>query len=158
MRHLATWSRRRIQVLWLAWFGLLAGLFVLDVWRQWQRHRSAAPESAAMANRGTKPLGALPEQHTDLVYSVVADDVALLKTVLIIIGPPGLLTVLWLYVRHRWRPRPPASKRMQLEADDPCLRPPRLTAANQMHSWALLEAWRCYGMWRLRSRRSSRRA
>ena len=92
MRHLATWSRRRIQVLWLAWFGLLVALFVLDVWRQWQRQKLEAP----------------PEQHTDLVYSVVADDVARLKTVLIIIGPPGLLTALWLYAGHRWHPGPPS--------------------------------------------------
>jgi hypothetical protein len=61
-----------------------------------------------MANGGTRPLGAPAEQHTDLVYSVVADDVALLKTVLIIIGPPGLLTALWLYARHRWHQGPPA--------------------------------------------------
>ena len=91
MRHLATWSRRRIQVLWLAWFSLLVGLVVLDVWRQWQRQKVKAPA----------------EQHTDLVYSVVANDVALLKTVLIIIGPPGMLTALWLYARHRWHPGPP---------------------------------------------------
>jgi hypothetical protein len=90
MRHLANWSRGRIQVLWLAWFGLLVGFVVLDVWRQWQRQKLEAP----------------PEQHTDLVYSVVADDVDLFKTVLIIIGPPGLLTAIWLYARHRWQPKP----------------------------------------------------
>ena len=93
MRHLAAWSPRRIQLLWLAWFGLLAGLFVLDVWRQWQREKLAAP----------------PEQHTDLVYSVVADDVAVLKTVMILFGPPGILTALWLYARHRRHPEPPTA-------------------------------------------------
>jgi hypothetical protein len=107
VRHLATWSRRRVQVLWLAWFGLLVGVLVLDVGRQWQRQKLAAPKSAGMASSESKPLEPLPEQHTDLVYSVVADDVALWKTVLILIGPPGLLTALWLYARHRWHPGSP---------------------------------------------------
>ena len=120
MRRLATWSRQRVQVLWVAWFGLLVGLVVLDVRRQWHRQGPAAvsavadsvgqsvirvaPDSAAMASQ---PLQALPGQHTDFVYSVVADDVALLKTVLILIGPPGILTAVWLYARHRWHPGPP---------------------------------------------------
>ena len=109
MRHLAAWSRRRIQVLWLAWFGLLVGFALLDVWRQWQKQKVAAPKLAATANGGTTLGEPSPEQHTDLVYSVVVDDVPLLKTVLILIGPPGILTALWLYARHRWPPdRPPA--------------------------------------------------
>jgi hypothetical protein len=123
MGRLATWSSRRVQAVWLAWFGLLVGLVVLDVWQLWQRQAPAAvsvvfdsvrdsvmrvaPESTAMATGQNKPLQALPEQHTDIVYSVVADDVALLKTVLILIGPPGILTALWLYTRHRWHPGPP---------------------------------------------------
>jgi len=108
MRHLAAWSRRRIQVLWLAWLGLLVGLFVLDLGRQWQSQKLAAPKSAALANGGT-PFVRAPEQHTDLVYSVVADDVAVLKTVMILFGPPGILTALWLYARHRRHPEPPTA-------------------------------------------------
>jgi hypothetical protein len=107
MRHLATWSGRRIQVLWLAWLGLLVGVVVPDVRRQWQSQKLAAPKSAAMASGENKSLEALPEQHTDFVYSVVPDDVALLKIVLILIGPPGILTAIWLYARYRRHQAPP---------------------------------------------------
>ena len=123
MGHLATWSRRRVQALWLAWFGLLVGLVVLDVRRQWQRQgpaavsvvadsirdsvmRMALEQPTPAAGQSKRPQ-ALPEQHTDFVYSVVGDDVALLKTVLVLFGPPGILTALWLYARHRWHPGPP---------------------------------------------------
>ena len=122
MGHLATWSSRRVQALWLAWFGLLVGLVVLDVWREWQSQAPApvlvaahsirdsvmrmAPESTTMTTGQSKRLQSLPEQHTDFVYSVVVDDVALLKAVLILFGPPGILTALWLYARHGWHRGP----------------------------------------------------
>jgi hypothetical protein len=95
MRGLATWSKRRIQALWLAWFGVVGCLVVVKLWRQWQR-QAPAPVSAV-----------LPEQHTDYVYSVVIDDVLLWKTVLLLLGPPALVTVLWLYLRHGFRRGPP---------------------------------------------------
>ena len=122
MGHLATWSSRRVQALWLAWFGLLVGFVVLDVWRQRQSQAPPAvsmvadsirdsvirmaPESATTTAGQSKRLQSLPEQHTDFVYSVVLDDVALLKAVLILFGPPGILTALWLYARHRWHRGP----------------------------------------------------
>jgi hypothetical protein len=95
MRRLATWSNRRVQALWLAWFGLVGCLVMVKLWRQWQR-QAPAPVSAV-----------LPEQHTDYVYSVVFDDVALLKTALLLLGPPAILTALWLYLRHGSHRGPP---------------------------------------------------
>jgi hypothetical protein len=119
MRPLATWSARLVLGMWLAWFGLLLGLVALSVVRQWQRQLRAAelaqPDSSgrpvadsapAVLSRG-KRLQAPPEQHTDYVYSVVSDEVDLLKTGLVLFGPPGLLTVLWLYVRRRRHPEDP---------------------------------------------------
>lgn len=96
MRGLATWSNRRLQALWLAWVGLVVCLVVVKLWRQWQRPAPA-------------PISAVPDSivHTDFVYSVVVDDVALLKTVLLLLGPPGLLTALWLYLRHGSHSVPP---------------------------------------------------
>jgi len=46
----------------------------------------------------------LPEQHTDLVYSVVLDQRTLVKAVLLLLGPPGVLTAVWLYTRRRSEP------------------------------------------------------
>lgn len=123
MGGLATWSNRRLQALWLAWVGLLVCLVVVKLWRQWQRPApapiSAVPDSlvdsvwrmtadsAAVTTPHGNRLQVLPEQHTDFVYSVVVDDVALLKTVLLLLGPPGLLTALWLYLRHSSHRGPP---------------------------------------------------
>jgi hypothetical protein len=122
MDRLATWSSRQVLALWLAWVSLLVCLGMLDVRRQWQSQAPApgsgmtdsivdsvvrmAAESAAMATGQRKRLQVLPEQHTDFVYSVVVDDIALLKTVLALLGPPGILTALWLYARHRRQPGP----------------------------------------------------
>jgi hypothetical protein len=109
MAPLYTWTSRRILALWLAWFGLLAALAVLTVRRQWQRQASASmsPEWPGVATWQRKRLEVLPEQHTDFVYSVVVDNGALLKTILVLVGPPGLVTAIWLYVRRRWQPGPP---------------------------------------------------
>jgi hypothetical protein len=113
MRPLAAWSGRRVLGLGLAWFGLLVGLLALSSRRQWQRQIRAAelapadsiarstPDSAPAVVSNNKRLQVPPEQHTDFVYSVVFDDVDLLKTGLLLFGPPGLLAVLWLYGRHR---------------------------------------------------------
>jgi hypothetical protein len=116
MRGLATWSGRMVLGLWLAWFGLLVGFVALSVRRQW-RSQVAAPvfalsdstarpsaDSAPTTVSGKKGLQSPPEQHTDVIYSVVGDEVDLLKTSLVLFGPPGLLTVLWLYARHRRGP------------------------------------------------------
>jgi hypothetical protein len=119
MRGLATWSGRMVLGLWLAWFGLLIIFVALSVRRQWQSQVRAAvsaqadssarpsADSAPTAVSEKKRLQSLPEQHTDVVYSVVGDDVDLLKTSLVLFGPPGLLTVLWLYARHRRDPEGP---------------------------------------------------
>ena len=130
MDRLATWSSRQVLALWLAWVSLLVCLGMLDVRRQWQSQAPApgsevtdsivdsvvrmAAESAAMATGQRKRLQVLPEQHTDFVYSVVVDDIALLKTVLALLGPPGILTALWLYARHRRNRDHPPNKRTQL--------------------------------------------
>ena len=107
----ATWSSQRVGALWLAWFGLLGCLLVLNVWRQWRDRAppavSEALDSAAVATGENKPLQVLPEQHTDFVYSVVVDDVAMLNWIFVLVGPPGILTAVWLYTRHRRRPGPP---------------------------------------------------
>jgi len=119
IRGLATWSGRMVLGLWLAWFGLLIIFVALSVRRQWQSQVRAAvsaqadssarpsADSAPTAVSEKKRLQSLPEQHTDVVYSVVGDDVDLLKTSLVLFGPPGLLTVLWLYARHRRDPEGP---------------------------------------------------
>jgi hypothetical protein len=104
MVPLATWTSRRILALWLAWFGLLTALAVLNVPRQWQRQ--AAPSVSVESLGGPvgvrQRLKVLPEQHTDFVYSVIVDTGALLKTFLVLLGPPGILTAVWLYARRRW--------------------------------------------------------
>jgi|1185.fasta_scaffold695207_2 hypothetical protein len=101
-----TW---RILALWLAWFGLLATLVVLNLHREWQRQASArvSVESPGLGAGESNRLKVLPNEHTDFVYSVVVDNEALLKTVLLLLGPPGILTAVWLYVRRRWEPGPP---------------------------------------------------
>jgi hypothetical protein len=116
MRGLATWSGRMVLGLWLAWFGLLVGFVALSARRQWRSQVAAAvfalPDSTARPSADSAPtdvsgkqgLQSLPEQHTDVIYSVVGDEVDLLKTSLALFGPPGLLTVLWLYARHRRGP------------------------------------------------------
>jgi hypothetical protein len=109
MAPLATWTSRRILTLWLAWFGLLAALAGLNVRRQWQRQApaSVSAESPGVVTGGSEHLKVLPQQHTDFVYSVVVDNGALLKAVLVLLGPPGILTAAWLYARRRWQPGPP---------------------------------------------------
>jgi hypothetical protein len=109
MAPVDTTTTRRILALWLAWFGLLVALVVLNVRRQWQRQASAsAPaESPGVATGKSKRLKVLPEQHTDFVYSVVIEKTTLVKAVLMLVGPPGILTAVWLYVRRRWEPGPP---------------------------------------------------
>jgi hypothetical protein len=119
MRRLAAWSGQLVLGSWLAWFALQVGFVVLSVRRLWQSQvraavlvlphstaRPAADSAPAVVSKG-KRLQAPPEQHTDLVYSVVSDEVGLLKTGLVLFGPPGLLTVLWLYARHRRHPQGP---------------------------------------------------
>src|SRR6476620_3676631 len=102
MRHLATWSSSRVLTLWLTWFGLLLSLFVLHV-RQVRRQSQsqAAPivsaESASMAAEPGQRRTVLPEQHTDFVYSIVLDPEALPKTLWLLVGPPGIVTAVWLY-------------------------------------------------------------
>jgi hypothetical protein len=109
MAPLATWTSRRILTLWLAWFGLLAALAGLNVRRQWQRQApaSVSAESPGVVTGGSEHLKVLPQQHTDFLYSVVVDNGALLKAVLVLLGPPGILTAAWLYARRRWQPGPP---------------------------------------------------
>jgi hypothetical protein len=109
MAPLATSTSQRILALWLAWFGLLAALVLLNVRRQWQRQAPAgvSAESPGVATGGSTRLKVLPQQHTDFVYSVVVDNGALLKAVLVLLGPPGLLTAVWLYARRRRQPGPP---------------------------------------------------
>lgn len=109
MAPLDSRTSRRILALWLAWFGLVAALFVLDVRREWQRLASArvSAKSSGVGTGESKRLEVLPEQHTDFVYSVVVDNRTLLKTVLLLLAPPGTLTAVWLYVRRRWEPGPP---------------------------------------------------
>ena len=113
MGRLAAWSGRKILALWAAWFGLLSGLFVLhvrQVRRQLQSEASPvvpAESGPRSAELGQRPSG-LPEQHTDLVYSVVFDTKALLKEILVLVGPPGIATALWVYARRRRDPEPPA--------------------------------------------------
>jgi hypothetical protein len=109
MAPLATSTGQRILPLWLAWFGLLAALVLLNVRRQWQRQApaSVSAESPGVVTGGGKRLKILPQQHTDFVYSVVLDNGTLLKAVLLLLGPPGLLTAVWLYTRRRRPPGPP---------------------------------------------------
>jgi hypothetical protein len=109
MAPLATSTSQRILALWLAWFGLLAALVLLNVRRQWQRQAPAtvSAESPGVATGGSNRLEVLPQQHTDFVYSVVVDNRALLNAVLMLLGPPGLLTAVWLYTRRRREPGPP---------------------------------------------------
>jgi hypothetical protein len=109
MRPLDSRTTWRILALWLAWFGLLAALAGLSVRRQWQRQppASVSAESPGVATGGSKRLKVLPQQHTDFVYSVVVDKGALLKAVLVLLGPPGILTAVWLYARRRYQPGPP---------------------------------------------------
>jgi hypothetical protein len=111
MAPVDTWTSRRILALWLAWFGLLAALLLLNVRRQWHRQAaaSARAESPAVASGQSKRLKGVPEQHTDFVYSVVVDNTALLEAVLLLVGPPGIPTAVWLYVRRLRRPGPPLS-------------------------------------------------
>src|SRR4051812_22292117 len=102
----------------MAWFGILACVFAFKVGRQWQRAAPAGvPEStpASVKSQTAEPaptaaeharLQYLPEQHTDYVYSVVPGDVTL-KDLLVLIGPPGLLTFAWVYARRRRHPRAP---------------------------------------------------
>ena len=112
MRHLATWSSRRILALWLAWCGVLLCLYVLQV-RHVVRQQSQSQASPIVpresASAGAEPgqrLPVLPEQHTDFVYSIVLDTKVVLKTLLVLVGPPGILTAVWLYARQRWHPGP----------------------------------------------------
>jgi hypothetical protein len=106
---LPTWTSRRILALWLAWFGLVAALAVLNVRRQLQRQAapSVSAESPGGPAGGKQRLKVLPEQHTDFVYSVIVDTRTLLKTFLVLLGPPGILTAVWLYARRRRQPGPP---------------------------------------------------
>jgi hypothetical protein len=112
MGRLATWSSRGLLALWLAWFGLLFGLFILHVrhvHRQWQSQPSpvVSAESASVALPPGQRLTVLPEQHTDFVYSLVLDTKTLLKTLLILVGPPGIATALWYAQQRRHRGPPP---------------------------------------------------
>jgi hypothetical protein len=91
MRPLVTWSGQRVFTLWLVWFALLASAFALYI-------RSERSSQAPVAAQRTPDV----EQHTDLVISVVGNPTVLrLKALLLLLGPPGLLTVLWLYARQR---------------------------------------------------------
>ena len=108
MAPLDTRTSQRILALWLAWFGLLAALVVVNVRREWQRQAPARVSAeSGVATGESKSLKALPEQHTDFVYSVIVDNEGLLKMVLVLVGPPAILTAIWLYLRGRWEPGPP---------------------------------------------------
>jgi hypothetical protein len=101
-RHrLAAWSGQRVLALWLVWFGLLLGVEALRVQREYHR----APATTNPADSGPGPerrrLKYLPEQHTDFVYSVVITPESSLRPALLLLGPPGLITLLWLYARRR---------------------------------------------------------
>jgi hypothetical protein len=108
MAPLETRTSRGILALWLAWFGLLAALVALNLRREWQRQPSARvfAEPSGIGPGESKRLKVLPEQHTDFVYSVVLARGTLLKTVFVLLGPPGVLTAVWLYARRRWEPGP----------------------------------------------------
>jgi hypothetical protein len=119
MRRLAAWSGRLVLGLWLAWFGLLVGLVALTLRREWRRQvgaelvlpdsiaSPAADSAPAVVSQG-QPLQTRPEQHTDFVYSVVTHEIDLLRTGLVLFGPPGLLTVVWLRARRRRHPEAPS--------------------------------------------------
>jgi hypothetical protein len=82
MGGLATWSSRRVRVLWLAWVGLLSCLVVLNVWRQWRDRAPPAvsevpdsivgsvlrvpTDSAPVATVENKRLKVLPERTRTL--------------------------------------------------------------------------------------------
>ena len=117
MRHLAAWSSQLVLALWLVWFGLVLGSVGLRIQREVHRQISAAspqglesiPESlpAKTNPAASEPalqrgrLKSLPEQHTDFVYSVTPTTTGSLKAIIVLCGPPGLLTLLWLEARRR---------------------------------------------------------
>jgi hypothetical protein len=101
MRRLAAWSGRRVLALWLVWFVLLASIIALYLGSQ---RRSRDPVATQMVS----DVGPVAEQHTDVVVSVVGNPTVLrLEALVLLLGPPGLLTVLWLYARQRRRRMPP---------------------------------------------------
>ena len=112
MRRLASWSLDRVVGAWLAWFGLIVAALAFDVMRHWQTSAPAQrPVSAAepgkldtvgAAKTAREPT--VPEQHTDFVYSIVVDRMMLLKLAILVIGPPTLLTALWLYSHRSMHP------------------------------------------------------
>jgi hypothetical protein len=109
MAPLATSNSQRILALWLAWFGLLAALVLIDVRRQRQSQApgTVSAQSPGVPTGGSNRLKVLPQQHTDFVYSVVVDNGTMVKAALLLLGPPVLLTAVWLYARRRSQPRPP---------------------------------------------------
>jgi uncharacterized membrane protein YedE/YeeE len=103
MRRLATWSGRRVLALWLVWFALLASIIALYLRSQWRSQSPVAIEQAP-------DLGPVAEQHTDVIVSVVGNATVLrLEAALLLLGPPGFLTVLWLYARHGRHRVPPGA-------------------------------------------------
>jgi hypothetical protein len=101
MRRLAAWSGRRVLALWLVWFVLLASIVALYLGSQ---RRIRAP----VATRTVSDLGPVAEQHTDVVVSVVGNPTVLrLEALVLLLGPPGFLTALWLYARQRPGRMPP---------------------------------------------------
>jgi hypothetical protein len=101
MRPLATWSGQRVLTLWFVWVALLVSLFALYV-------RSERSSRAPVTTEDLPDLRPGVEQHTDVVISVVGNPTVLrLEAALLLLGPPGLLTLLWLYARYRRHRVPP---------------------------------------------------
>ncbi len=101
MRRLAAWSGRRVLALWLVWFALLASIVALYLGSQWRNREPVATQTVS-------DLQPVAEQHTDVIVSVMGNPTVLrLEALLLLVGPPGLLTVLWLYALQRRHRTPP---------------------------------------------------
>ena len=101
MKAISAWSRRGIIRLWAWWLGGIAAVMLMMlVVAYWQVRGDVKKQQATVAER----LGYLPPEAADVRVSV--DSAALAWDLAFALGPPGIATLLWGFMRNRHRNRP----------------------------------------------------
>jgi hypothetical protein len=99
--RLEAWSRRAILQMWAWWIGgLITITLSLSLVAYWAVQRDVSSSQANVAGR----IGYLPTQSTDILISIYWP--AMAWNLAFLLGPPGIVTLLWWHARHRHRDRP----------------------------------------------------
>ena len=106
MKPLRNWSYRQIALTWLGWLGFLLALEVFVAWKAIEHQRLTKEAERqrtvpAQTDSTHHHLTAVPTQHTEVIFNYVGMAPLSVTNLLVLVGPPGIVTLAWLWTRRR---------------------------------------------------------